>query len=111
MKYKCPKCGEQENLHYNYDFNRDDRPVTEVLCNGCGEIFSGDISVNEAIANIIEKYKEIEDRVIVEAADIMGFYDSTENNKGNYTTRAFVAGARWMEEMLKKQTKKYVDNN
>jgi hypothetical protein len=32
----------------------------------------------------------------------MGFYDSTENNKGNYTTRAFVAGARWMEEMLKK---------
>ena len=41
MKYKCPKCGEQENLHYNYDFSRDDRPVTEVLCNQCGEIFSG----------------------------------------------------------------------
>jgi transcription elongation factor Elf1 len=100
MKHKCIKCGEEENLHYNYDFTKDERPITEILCGECGDFFNVNVNNNGNKTEISKK--EIEDRVIVEAADIMGFYDSTENNKGNYTTRAFVAGARWMEEMLKK---------
>ena len=43
--YKCPKCGEKENLHYNYDYNQQHRPIKDVLCNDCGEIFEGNMSV------------------------------------------------------------------
>lgn len=39
MKYKCPKCGETENLHFNYDYTKQTRPVLDVLCNECGEFF------------------------------------------------------------------------
>lgn len=43
--YKCPKCGEKENLHLNYDYGKQHRPVESVLCNECGEIFDGDMPV------------------------------------------------------------------
>ena len=39
MEYKCPKCGETKNLHYNLDYTRQNRPVIDVLCNECGEFF------------------------------------------------------------------------
>lgn len=45
--YKCPKCGESKNLHYNYDYNKQHRPVIDVLCNECGEVFGGDLPVAE----------------------------------------------------------------
>ena len=36
---KCPKCGELENFHYNYDYSKAERPVLDILCNECGEFF------------------------------------------------------------------------
>jgi len=42
--YKCPKCGETENLHFNYDYSKQHRPVDDVLCNECGEIFTDKVS-------------------------------------------------------------------
>lgn len=36
---KCPKCGSEENFHYNYDYTKKDMPVEEILCNECGEFF------------------------------------------------------------------------
>jgi len=39
MTYICPKCGEPENLHYNLDYSKAERPVKDVLCNHCGETF------------------------------------------------------------------------
>ena len=36
----CPKCGESENLHGNYDYALKDRPLIETLCNECGEIYA-----------------------------------------------------------------------
>ena len=35
----CPKCGECENIHTNYDWSKADRPVEEFLCNECGTYF------------------------------------------------------------------------
>ena len=35
----CPKCGEKENLHYNYDYDGNRSVILDVLCNECGEIF------------------------------------------------------------------------
>ena len=35
----CPKCGECENIHTNYDWSKPDRPVEEYLCNECGAYF------------------------------------------------------------------------
>jgi hypothetical protein len=35
----CPKCGELENIHTNYDWSKKDRPVEEYLCNECGTYF------------------------------------------------------------------------
>lgn len=45
VKYKldldapCPKCGESENLHGNYDYVLKVRPLIETLCNECGEVY------------------------------------------------------------------------
>lgn len=35
----CPKCGECENIHANYDWSKKERPVKEYLCNECGTYF------------------------------------------------------------------------
>ena len=35
----CPKCGECENIHTNYDWSKKERPVEEYLCNECGIYF------------------------------------------------------------------------
>jgi hypothetical protein len=51
MEYKCPKCGEMENLHFNLDYTKQTRPVLDVLCNECGEFF-GKI---EQTFDVIEK--------------------------------------------------------
>jgi hypothetical protein len=47
IEYKCPKCNETENLHYNYDYSKQHRPISDVLCNSCGTVFEGDIPVAE----------------------------------------------------------------
>jgi protein-arginine kinase activator protein McsA len=39
MEYKCPKCGETKNLHFNYDYAVKNLPIINVLCNECGEFF------------------------------------------------------------------------
>jgi len=51
MEYKCPKCGEMENLHFNLDYTKQTRPVLDVLCNECGEFF-GKI---EQTSDVMEK--------------------------------------------------------
>ena len=38
-KIICPKCGNKDNFHFNYDYNKKDLPVIDVLCNECGEFF------------------------------------------------------------------------
>jgi hypothetical protein len=35
----CPKCGETQNFHYNYDYSKAHRPVVDILCKNCGELF------------------------------------------------------------------------
>ena len=56
--YKCPKCGEVENLHYNYDYSQQHRPVADVLCNNCGEFFDGDMPISELTK--VTDYPELE---------------------------------------------------
>jgi hypothetical protein len=36
----CPNCGEDENIHINYDWSKKENPVEEYLCNECGIYFS-----------------------------------------------------------------------
>jgi hypothetical protein len=38
----CPKCGNIENFHYNYDYTKQHLPVIDVLCNECGTFFIED---------------------------------------------------------------------
>jgi hypothetical protein len=52
--YKCPNCGETKNLHFNYDYSKQHRPILEVMCNFCGEFFDGDMPV----AKLQSKYDE-----------------------------------------------------
>jgi ribosomal protein S27E len=35
---KCKRCGETQNLHFNYAWELPDTPVESILCNECGEI-------------------------------------------------------------------------
>lgn len=36
----CPKCGNKENFHTNYDYSRKEMPIIDILCNECGEFFN-----------------------------------------------------------------------
>jgi uncharacterized Zn finger protein len=38
-KVICPKCGNEENFHFNYDYSKKELPIIDVLCNECGEFF------------------------------------------------------------------------
>ena len=58
--YKCPKCGEKENLHFNYDYSMQHRPIKDVLCNECGEVFEGNMPVDVFIAKAVSEYPELE---------------------------------------------------
>lgn len=53
MEYFCPHCGESENLHFNFDWSKQHRPIIDVLCNECGEFFGED-----------DQYKKIENTII-----------------------------------------------
>lgn len=35
----CPKCGNNDNFHYNYDYTKVDLPIIDILCNECGNFF------------------------------------------------------------------------
>jgi len=39
QKIKCPKCGNEENLHSNYDYSKKELPIIDILCNECGNCF------------------------------------------------------------------------
>ena len=56
--YKCPKCGEDKNLLYNYDYSQQHRPVKDVLCTKCEETFDGNILISELIK--VSQYPELE---------------------------------------------------
>ena len=43
----CPKCGEKENFHFNYDYSKSNTPVEDILCNECGSFFSEDVKWHE----------------------------------------------------------------
>ena len=54
MEYVCPKCGNKDNLHYNYDWTKQTRPIIDVMCNECGEYFG----------ELIDDYSEVERAII-----------------------------------------------
>lgn len=56
MIYKCPKCGEEGNLHFNYDYSQQHRPIKDILCHNCGEVFEGNISIIELTERLKYKY-------------------------------------------------------
>jgi formate dehydrogenase maturation protein FdhE len=35
----CPNCGECDNLHINYNWDKPNTPIEEYLCNECGTYF------------------------------------------------------------------------
>ena len=40
--YLCPKCKNEDNLHFNYDYSNDYK-INEILCNECGTFFKPEI--------------------------------------------------------------------
>ena len=56
MEYKCPKCGEDKNLHYNYDWGKQHRPIIDVVCNECGEVFGEEKNDYTKVENAIIKW-------------------------------------------------------
>lgn len=50
---KCPKCGELENFHYNYDYSKAERPVLDILCNECGEFFHPSLDIPKVKKDIL----------------------------------------------------------
>ena len=58
----CPKCGNNDNFHYNYDYNEKELPIINILCNECGEFF-------EIKNNIINIMKDLKDFIGLTAED------------------------------------------
>ena len=53
VEYVCPKCGNKDNLHYNYDWSKQHRPIIDVLCNECGEFFGEPIDNSTKVERAI----------------------------------------------------------
>lgn len=51
----CPHCGEEENIHTNYEYSERDRPIEEFLCNECGKYFV----VPKLISNFVILRKKV----------------------------------------------------
>ena len=47
--YKCPRCNETENLHFNYDYTKQERPVIDIICDECGAYFDPPKTIDEII--------------------------------------------------------------
>lgn len=71
-KIICPKCKNEENFHFNYDYSKKEMPVEEVLCNECGEFFKLErvISVVDVKNNIKERIK-IHEKYIAESIELI----------------------------------------
>ena len=50
----CPKCGEEENVHGNYDYAQKDKPLIETLCNECGNIYATPLLDNNGCITLIK---------------------------------------------------------
>jgi hypothetical protein len=89
--YKCPKCGETENFHYNYDYSKAHRPVVDILCNNCGEMFPPALK--------LPKETPKQETTLEEAAE-----KYSEGNDLEYAyvqeIPAFIAGAKWQAEKM-----------
>jgi hypothetical protein len=59
-KVICPKCGNDDNFHYNYNYSKKDLPIINILCNECGEAFEKDKIINrdEILESLIGKTKD-----------------------------------------------------
>ena len=40
----CPNCNESENIHVNYDYSKEHKPVESYLCNECGAFFTSKLN-------------------------------------------------------------------
>ena len=79
--YKCPKCDETENLHYNYDYTKQHRPIKDVLCNECGTTFDGNIPVTELVTKpgfIERRMKQMEAITYMEILNILEDHEYEE---------------------------------
>lgn len=44
---KCPKCGNTENFHCNYDYSQKHIPIQDITCNECGHTFKDEINIDK----------------------------------------------------------------
>jgi len=136
--YKCPKCGEKENLHFNYDYNQQHRPIKDVLCNDCGEVFEGNMPVDVFIAKAVSEYPELEgtmnlcEEIIQKRTGKMNEEEWQAAERAQTGTkqetleeaaeslfpdssiqkRIFIKGAKWQQEQDSgKDTADYIDKN
>ena len=53
MNYICPNCENKENFHFNYDWSKQTRPIIDIMCNECGEIFDDPNEIYRKIEQLI----------------------------------------------------------
>ena len=92
--YKCPQCGEQKNLRFDYDYLKQHRPVKRVWCKSCGEIFDGDMPASELttkpgfVERRMAQGKANNDRtwdsIYSEYKEVSNLYDFIDWLKANY---------------------------
>ncbi len=68
MIEKCPKCGEEENFHFNLDWSKNPPVLESMLCNECGEFIFFTTTSNITLGD--KKYTEIKNTVEKENANL-----------------------------------------
>lgn len=87
--YTCPSCGETKNLHYNYDYSKQHRPVLDVMCNICGEFFDGDIPVSQLTKQpVVSDNFQIGPDGAYEHDDTPSIYESPDKGETVYKRKA-----------------------
>jgi uncharacterized Zn finger protein len=75
-KVICPKCGNEENFHFNYDYSKKELPIIDVLCNECGEFF--ELENSKQIIDLIKKAQTPKGNCVVDW--LMKEYENSKIN-------------------------------
>jgi hypothetical protein len=97
--YKCPKCGERELFQFTYDYSKAHRPVVNILCNNCGEMFPPVLKLPKEAPKQETTLEEAAERYLQEWRLLNNIHLSNPIH-AERCKNDFKAGAKWQAEKM-----------
>jgi hypothetical protein len=96
---KCPKCGETELFQFTYDYSKAHRPVVNILCNNCGEMFPPALKLPKETPKQKTTLEEAAERYLQEWRLLNNIHLSNPIH-AERCKNDFKAGAKWQAEKM-----------